>query len=333
MKKKLQLLVALIILPFLFNCFSYFGYVTAYSGNLISRQKFIDQYDSGIYKYRILSKHLLLETDKIILKTIYNPGPYLQRILSFLDSDGTVSFYLSYFFLNTFFLILSCIILYLLGSEIFSSHHQNLLFVSIYIPFVIITQYVLVPYDYSSHFFIIITSYFLLRYLKRESYIDYSMVLFSIFISTLNRETSALSVSFILTVFYMRGGIFKSLQKSLPFILSFIAPYLLLRFFLGFDNGIIENWRLEENFKLFNLVGIIFSIVTTWYVFQFAEKRETQRALSIYLICVLPYIVIILISGSLFEIRLWTPVLINMIILLLFFDKTRILIDNTPKYI
>ena len=329
MIKKIQLAVFLIILPFLFSFFSYFGYTSAYTSNVFSRQTFLEQFDIGIYKYRILSKYLLLEIDDILTQVkLPSPGPYFQKILKFLDDKGTFSFYLSYFVVNTTFLILSCIVLYLLSSEFFKTltEPQLFLFVAFYTIVVVLTQFVLVPYDHSAYFFNLLISYFFFRSIKNNSIQDYIIVLSLIFISTLNKETTALSVSLILTIFYLKFDIIRFVKKSIPFVLAFIVPYCLLRLLLGFDTVIIANWRFDKNFEFFSLLGFTFAISTIWGIFHFAQNKETREALITLMIFSIPYAIIVLISGILFEIRLWTPVLINLVLLLFYFSR-----NTTPN--
>jgi hypothetical protein len=332
MKHKINIFIIVLIVPMLIGNITNFGYISGYVRDVISPVTFKAQYDFEIYRYRILSKYLLLETDKILSKTPLNDMDNMfTRITKFIDNSGTVSFYFSYFAVNTFFAILSSILFYFLCRDfLFNSNKKNILLaVLIYNTIIPLFQYVLVPYDYSSFFFNNLIIYIFLSNLKNNSFIKTILLLISIILGTLNRETAALAIAFMMVIVYQeKKSIIESLKILIIPIIIFILTYFGLRLFYGFDSGLINKLNLIINLIApLNLFGIFTGIISVYIIYFFADNKEIIKSLNLFLIFSFPYIAVTLLGGVAYEIRLWTPLLINLVILLLYY-KRRILNAN-----
>ncbi len=323
-KSKIQFIVFLIIFPLMVNFFTYFGYVSSYTREVFSPLSFSLQYDSGIYKYRILGKFLLLEIDKFISNSLdYKYGEYLNRIFKFIDNDTSFSLYIAYFSINSFSLILSSITFYFILSHFGFTRDKSFLIVLFFNLFIGVTQYVVVPYDNLSYFFTLLTSLLFFKYLIKKNLLFYISILLMIITSTLIRESSALNVVMMVIILYQKFDFKVLLAKSVPLIMAFFVPYIILRIILGFDQGIIHSLIIENITDPFNLIGIGYVLASSWVVFLYAKYRNTRSYLIVYLALIIPYIITVVLSGTFFEVRLWTPVLINMFLILIYYDYSQ----------
>ncbi|MBX3042263.1 MAG: hypothetical protein KIT33_09010 [Candidatus Kapabacteria bacterium] len=317
---KYELLTIIIILPVIMTVITHFGYISGYTEGVFSKDTFISQYDKGIYKYRILSSSLILETDKILTNytNLNSMDNMLTRIVKFMDDSGELSFYFSYFAVNTVFSILSALFFYLILFNLFDRKISSKLYLLLisYILILPIFHYVLVPYDYSAYFFNNLIIYlFLINEKSTKTYLTI-LIMFSILIATLNRETSALVISFMIAYYFYRSEKLSLIfQKILLPSLAFIATYFGLRFFLGFESGIFQNFRLIENFiSPLNLFGIFTGLFFISLLYRISEAIS-RKAIITFLVVSLPYIAIVFFSGVTYEIRLWAPMLLNISIL------------------
>jgi hypothetical protein len=322
MKNRINITILLLVLPLLMSVTTHFGYISGYTQEVFSAETFKSQYDNGIYKYRVFSKIMLLETDKILSKGRLNEmDNMLTRMVLFMDPDGNLSFYFSYFAINTFFFILSTIFFYLILKKFIFTDNEKKLFGAtfVYILTVPIFQYVLVPYDYTSFFFNNLIIYLFLYNLKRKSNIISALMLLSIILATLNRETAALTVSFMAAYLYSESNKIIPVLKGifLP-AMAFMSTYIGLRFYFGFDSGLLNKFTLHLNLiSPLNLFGLMTGIISIYMFYYFADNKSTKRALTYFLVFSLPYILVSLLGGITYEIRLWTPLIINLGIILL----------------
>ncbi|MDT3738736.1 MAG: hypothetical protein RO257_04465 [Candidatus Kapabacteria bacterium] len=326
MKQKLNVILIIIFLPLIISVVTHFGYISGYTEGVFSTETFSSQYDSGIYKYRILSKYLLLETDNIMSHTGLNRmDNMLSRNVRFMDSKGTLSFYFSYFIINSVFSILGVWIFYLISIKFFfvGNINKSILAVLFYVLGVSMFQYVLVPYDYTSFFFNNLIIYLFLSQKSQKSILLMSAMLLTIVLATLNRETSALAISFMLALnFTEKKNIFESVKEILLPAAAFLITYFGLRLFLGFDSGFLNKFTLHLNLiSPLNLFGIFSGIFSIYLVYYFVGKSDIRKTLTNYLLFSMPYILVSLCGGITYEIRLWTPLIINLVIILLYYRK------------
>ena len=326
MKQKLNVILIIIFLSLIVSVVTHFGYISGYTEGVFSTETFSSQYDSGIYKYRILSKYLLLETDNLLSQTRLNQmDNMLSRNVRFMDSKGTLSFYFSYFIINSVFSILGVWIFYLISIKFFfvGNINKSILAVLFYVLGVSMFQYVLVPYDYTSFFFNNLIIYLFLSQKSQKSILLMSAMLLTIVLATLNRETSALAISFMLALnFTEKKNIFESVKEILLPAAAFLITYFGLRLYLGFDSGFLNKFTLHLNLiSPLNLFGIFTCIFSIYLVYYFAGKSDIRKTLTNYLLFSLPYILVSLCGGITYEIRLWTPLIINLVIILLYYRK------------
>lgn len=272
-----------LVAPVCANYFTYYGFVTHYSVGVFSPEGFLAQYSGEVFKYRLVGQYLLMAVYRVV--EYVNPADAgWARHAAFLGTD-TINFYHSYFLINTAFLCLTLLVVSDRLEEI------ELLVITL---LVAITQYVVVPYDAAAYFFLGCTYRW-----RRNLPLTAAVVL----LATLNRETAALSLSLYATLLLLgRGGSLRGLGVLTGL---FLAAYLSLRVFIGWEDAVGAEFTFFRYLNLNSAVGIGFALAVGYAV----TKRPAWAAL--FLLFSLPYIVSIFITGNPFEVRLWVPLLLG----------------------
>ncbi len=303
------------MLAFLVSTFVYLSFANIYSSKILNFQAFEQQFGTGIYQYRKLSGWLL--------RGVYD---FLQTLnidyqifkFRFIDPHTEPAFYLSFFLVNTFFLMISAMLLtWLAESKAFEGTDAEKTLICSIIIFVIgLSQFVIVPYDVSSYFFLILFFYFFIKFLNQEN-TKYLLTLCLILaFSTLNRETAALSVSFAATLLYAKNGLKKA--TVIPVIILavvFLITYLGLRIFsdsLTTNDGnlLIGNFTQPKN-----LLGIMFWLVFSIFAMFLAKSTVNAKCILLFHALSVPYILMCFYSGILYEIRLYVPLFITSVLI------------------
>lgn len=307
------------VLPVLLYVIVYFYYVTAYTHGSFTELSFESQYYSGIYKYRILSYGLMemlfdfLRDWQSQLGEISRIGIITQQ----LDAEPHV--YLSYFLLNTFFGILTMIMLFIYRVSQLSLEYsvKNLINETLLVNLLIaISHYVIVSYDNISYYLQIIGFMFILSHLRKHDNTMFIAYLIVIIISTLNRESSALLLSMHVAVLVLSDGSKKRIVELVFSTLIFVTTYLSLRFYLGFEQSVIQEITYISNiFSIYNIIGIAFFAAITYLLLMRNESELEKRAGLAFLIFALPYLLLCFLGGYLIEIRLWIPIFLGLILI------------------
>lgn len=303
------------MLAFVVSTFVYFSFANIYSSKILNFQEFEQQFSSGIYQYRKLSGWLLIGVYEVFQS--FNLDPEIFK-LKFLDPKSEPLFYLSFYLLNTFFLMLSAVMLTLISeSKSFDATETEKTLINGLIIFTIsLSQFVIVPYDVSSYFFLILFFYILLKFLNLQNTQNLVSLCLILALSTLNRETAALSVSLAATLLYAKNGLRQETKVPVLILAGvFVAGYFGLRMF-GEDFTTNDGNLLIQNFtQPKNLLGLVFWI--TFLVFSLLIAKNTGCARRILMFHVLsaPYILICIYSGILYEIRLYVPLFITSVLI------------------
>jgi len=307
------------------NIFIYFAFGNVYTAPLFNIDSFKEQYESGVYQYRWLSTYLL-----IYIYDFLESLPFKIKLkMDFWDKNAQPNMFFAYAFLNTFFLILSNIILLLITeTKYFLANQSEKIFIITISTFSIgISQFVLVPYDCSSYFFLFAFVFLFLKYLESKKLILMLLLVLILMISTLNRESSALSISFAAVILYQLFGLKKeSLIPILYLGIGFLATYILVR--LAADSFEIRN----DNFFLGNIsetrsrFGILFWIVFFIFSLLVSNNKQTTKNILIFHLLSLPYIFMCFYTGALYEIRLYIPIFLSsLVISKLSIDRVKII--------
>lgn len=301
---KLDFVFFIVLFPLILSFITHFGFDSAYK----EIEEIPNQYYEGVYKYRILAREMLIHMFNIVKTLNIN-----------INLKGTL-FYNVLFFFNTFFFLLSSFVLYIILSTTNAVKNKIYNYHFISTSLTSFSFYIIVPYDTLSYFLFLLCILFTIKYVytNKKLYI----IIFSILIviSTLNRETSALNLSFFmafifrdLTYLNIKSYIFK---LFLPLI-SFILTYLLIRIYYS-----TEEFKTNDGFLLFynlmslkNIIGILFFIISIRLLRINCVLKSNVVYIYRFLIFSTPYLIIILLTGILWEIRLFIPIILGILIL------------------
>ena len=275
-----------LVAPFCANYFAYYGFVTHYSVGVFSPAGFHAQYDNEVFKYRVLGKALLLGVYRV-LEYVRPGGGGWHRHAAFLGTDS-INFYHSYYLLNTVFLCLTLLVVSKYLTDI------ELLVVTL---LVALTQFVVVPYDAVAYFFLACT------YRWRHNLALTAVV---VFLAALNRETAALSLSLYAT--FLLLGLGGSWRGLVLLTSVFVATYLSLRVALGWGNAVGNEITFVRYLNLNSAIGVGFALAA-----GLALVRQPGPA-GLFLLCSLPYVLSVFLTGNPFEVRLWVPLLLGVML-------------------
>jgi len=129
-------------------------------------------------------------------------------------------------------------------------------------------------------------------------------------ISTANRESSAVTVSFLLAILLMREGFTrKAIIAAGAFSVAFLATYILLRVFLKKgppDPELLPG--LKGNMMVFvNILGLIFWFLAGSFNCMISNTKRNQWLIIYFHLFSLPYIFIVFRDGIHWEMRLYIP--------------------------
>lgn len=298
------------VLAFTLSTFLYFSFNNIYSVSILSRENFETQFFSGIYKFRLLSSWLVLAVYDFLQSFTADYGDLQERLPKTADARMLIALYA----VNTLFLILSALLLTFITSakEFCATGGEKIAAVVVAIFVMVFTQYVLVPYDVSAYFFFLFFLWILLTYLRTKKTILFIAMLGMMIISTLNRETAALSLSVAATLFYREEGFGRQFFIRLIWLtLAFLAVYSGLRLsFGGFTTN--DGNLLAQNFtEPKNGLGLLFWLLLFAFTLLFARDRKAQGNILLFHLFALPYLAFCLYSGILYEVRLYVPLFLG----------------------
>ena len=303
------------LLAFTVNSFVYFGFANIYSSKILNIESFQEQFQSGIYQYRILSGYLLIWIYDLL--STFNIDYDIFK-LKFLNPDSEPQMYLSFYILNTLFMMLSGAMMVLITDlkSFVATYSEKLLIIAVAIFVIALSQFVIVPYDVSSYFFLLIFFYFLIQYLEKQSVSKLIFLSTIILVSTLNRESSALSLSLAATLLYSKFGLKKeSILPIAALTIVFLGVYFGLRitsenFTTNDGNLLIHNFTQPKN-----ILGLLFWAVFFVFTLILAKDQKAFKQILLFHLLSFPYLVLCFYTGIIYEIRLYIPLFLTSILL------------------
>lgn len=318
-------LIFAMLLAFTVSSFVYFGFVNSYSSGIFNHSAFIGQFESGIYQYRILSGYFLLWIYDFLGNLNLN---YEVFKFKFLNAESEPQMFLSFYLLNTFFLMLSAVMMVLIteSGNFIATTSEKVMTVATGIFIIGLSQFVIVPYDVSSYFFLLLFFWIFLKYLKKQSAMLLAFLAVTVAVSTLNRESSALSMSLAATLLFGKFGLRKETVVPVAVLgITFMMVYLGMRF-LNESFTTNDGSLLTENFtQPKNLLGMLFWAVLFALSWLLAKDRAAKRNIILFHTFALPYLAMCFYSGILYEVRLYVPVFLNLLFL------TKITLDEQSQ--
>lgn len=304
--------------PVLLSLTVYYGFCTGYTKQVFSETSFRDRSSHDVFKYRIVGRTLLLKTYELLAsKNKVASGirariPQLPPSIKVLDNKANRTFYAAYFLHNTLFLVLAAVVLYILlarrdgrDSGVVSLIHM------LGISLIALTQFAITAYDNLSIFLVLLSILLMVRRFR----LRLPLLLAVQILSTLTRESSALTVPFYFA--YFHGEILKGEKRALVELAAlagaFAVTYGLLRLWLGPSRSFYIVPTYAHNMQnVFSIAGMLLMIVITYLL---CEGSPNRRSCLLFLAASSPYIVGMLIVGVTWEIRLWIPIWLPLMVL------------------
>ena len=296
----------------------YFGFTPNYAADIFNKQAFKGRLDHDVYQYRILSKYLLYVVDDWLGSDMPAKGAEPRILIQ--TQNGSERFYLAFYYLNTFFLVLTAMMVVLLldleRSFLFTVAEKNLII--FLVPILIsITQFTVACYDVSSYFFQLLILYIFLRFSPKHYSLSMTIIGLLIILSTLNRESSALSVSMIsLLLLTTYGWSRKTITGIGILAVCFLSTYIALRYFIVDPKHLhILNIQAGKLLIDTNMIGLIFWGLFFYLPMAMADSNENKYLIGVFFLFSLPYIITCLKDGVMWEVRLYVPLFLGSLFL------------------
>jgi hypothetical protein len=281
-----------------------------------------------VFRYRVVGRslhlwlyHKLESNDKV--KNI-KENPRYDKRLTAVDSDADSVFYLTYFIVAFVFTMLTALaLLYLFDTaKLYEITDSRKIFITSALVLLIgFTQFVITPYDTIGYFLLVATGLFFIKYLQTRNWLYLVVLNGAIIISTLNRESALISLSFMAAIYFSYYGFN---LRWLRFMLVPVACYLLtwvgLRLYFSHAGpGVVTEglkfWRNLDVRKASNAMGFLFAIITFYFVLNIADKADNKKLIRNFILMASPYILMIPVIGIMIEVRLWMPIILGSVLL------------------
>ncbi|MEJ5103500.1 hypothetical protein [Chryseobacterium sp. MYb328] len=302
------------VLPFLLFAMSYYGFESSYV-RLKTMDKAPDFMFASVYAYRVIPNYLSVHVTEAVTFFVNNYLPFLK---SFLLKQGTL-FYHSIFLINSFFFVLSSIILHMIfklksvGALLSLNIRRLIHLLAIF--FIVIVQYVPTNCDSIAIFFYLWGALLSLKYLQNRNISDFILLCAVVCISTLARETSCLNISFFAAVCIdfkkLKNRDFTFIRELVFLVIAFIIPYAGLRMMIHQDASFVEGIYFLDNFSSpFNISGLLFGMISVYFSYILCNN-EGKILIRKYLFFSLPYLIMIAMVGLFWEVRLFIPLILT----------------------
>jgi hypothetical protein len=297
------LLALVIVIPLVATLSTSLWMRSAYTSHVFHLQGFWGQYYSGVYRYRVLGRELLLSTYRLLAgHRADKPFPMPT------DPEATLLFYGAYVLVNAVFFFFSNLgLLLLLGNwnKGISDLHIALYFFVVFL--LTLSMYTVTPYDQLAYFFMLVC-FLSVRF--RRSWVMYLVLGIAAIAGGLNRETEYLVTPAFLTI-----ALFTAPQNSkrycyagLYHLFLFAGCYIGLRLVLPGISTVAGGMTLGGKWALPSLIvlGALFYISLC----MATQRYRNRKPALVLLLLSAPYLVTILLSGELRELRLLMPLLL-----------------------
>lgn len=314
----LMSLIVAVLLSMVTSKIVYFGFTPNYAADIFSRKAFNGRFDHDVYKYRILCKYLLFYVDDWLNKDMPEKGAEARILIN--TRDASERFYFAFYYLNTFFLILTSIMVVLLldlGRNFLFSKMEKSLIIFLAPMLICLSQFTVCCYDVSSYFFQLLILYLFLQFFDRYYWGSIFTIGALIVLSTLNRESSALSVSMVGLLLLTRYGINRKILYSISALAAvYLITYVVLRL-LVVDPTHMRVVNLQAGHLLIdtNLIGLIFWGLFLYLPLNISATTENRYLIGAFFLFSLPYIYTCLKDGVLWEVRLYIPLFLGALFL------------------
>jgi hypothetical protein len=241
------------------------------------------------------------------------------KALHLVDPAASDALYTACFLVNTVFMCLTCAVLYFVAERICGRQGQWIKDLSLLLMMFLmaITQYVVVPYDLISYFFLAVS---MLAMVRDPISAGWTALLCSaVVLGALTRETVVLILAFYVAVYAQRlierpkGWRLNRVQMTLALALAcFAVTSAILRAYYGTDNA-YQQFAIPSFFRFApNIVGTLFLVALVALMLLSEPGRSNS---TIFLLAASPYTIAIFLFASPWETRLFCPIFLCLIVL------------------
>ena len=312
--KTLRLLCVAWILPIVFSTVAYYGFVTNFTHHVFTNASFDRQYEHGVYKFRVLGPAIQKKIDRFL--DHHDVGATAPKVMRLIEKNFSTNFYVAYYLNNTLFLCLACTVFFFIFDRMAGGKTPGLtdLLVLMLSLLLSLSQFVIAPYDMLSNF---LTALGFFLVLSRRTRMRMLLLCVVMILGALTRETIVMVIAFYFTLHWREVLAWKRPHTAkwelLALLLCFLGVYAGLRLAMGSEHTIFQTHNLKTNFTSpLPILGVVFIFASTALLLL---DRHGRPLIALFLLATLPYTLSIFYNSFLWEIRLWVPVLLGMIVL------------------
>ena len=307
-------------LPPIMLYISYFGFTSNIASSAFSKAEYDAIFHNGIFQYRVLGTFLVEIVYEVIV--YFDLPSRTPAYLSIVHPNTTQEMFSAYFYTNVMTLFFATNALYfLIGNILFREQKMvaDLAYLFI-LSLIIFSQFVIVPYDMLSYFFLFFAMYVIL--FCKNSIRSMLLLCMIVILGAMTHETAALMLSFFAAIHFDRllkpvpveSGQLSERVRLIAMIASFLSVYTILRLIFGSDGEtFFRHFRVQHNVRdLLSIVGFFFFVTLSLLLCSYDAARRTAM---LFLFWASPFILAICLIGNPREIRSWVPVLISLIII------------------
>jgi len=309
--KLVRFVCAAWILPAGFSLIAFFGFFTNYTTDVFSRPGIAARYEGSIFKYRVLGRYLVDGVAGWFEQlSIAWPAP---RAFLLLDPAGSLPTYWAYATVHTIATCIGCTFLLVTLRRFSSSVAPDLAVVSAAM-LMALAAFVVTPYD--GVFFALQMAALMLTLAVGPASALVPLAIVTA-LAALTRETAYFIPAFFLAVHHRRilNGE-RSARTALTISGAIVVlTYAGLRASLGWSGGasIYYAWQASSNLKWTSLAGSAMLLAALTLLLADGPNRPARlwyAALSV------PYVLFVHLFAEPWEWRLWIPIVVPLIALL-----------------
>lgn len=319
MMRALRFVCAAWILPAGFSLIAFFGFFTNYTTDVFSAAGLAERYHSNVFHYRVLGRELVFALAGA-LEPIAAGWP-VPRALVTLDPAGTAGAYWAYVVVHTVSTCLGCSLLLAAlrrGDRAATPAIAAEMTVVAVSMTMALAAFVVTPYD--GLFFAFQMAALLVTLALPPAAGLWPLIVITA-LAALTRESAYFIPMFYLAVHHRL--VFADRAARITFAAvsaSAAVTYLGLRAVVGWAgaNSVFYSWQWSYNFEWTALTGTAMLLASL--VLLLGEGRNYRERLWFTALCA-PYLVFVHIFAAPWEWRLWVPVLVPLVVLLVVPDR------------
>lgn len=315
MMRGLRFVCAAWLLPAAFSLMAFFGFFTNYTTDLFSAQG-LDRFQRSVFQYRVLGRYFV-STLAGVLEPMAEGWP-VPRAFHVMDPAGTPGGYWAYVVVHTLFTCVGCSLLLVTLRRTFG-HKPSSLSVASELTVVAISMamalaaFVVTPYD--GVFFAFQMAAILVTLSMPASAALVPLTIVTV-LAALTRESAYFIPVFYLAAHHRAILAGDRVARTVLSVTSaaVVVVYAGLRAVIGWSgaSSVFYAWQWSSNLKWTSLAG---SIVLLASLTLLLAKGRNHRERLWFAALSAPYIVFVHIFAEPWELRLWLPVLLPLVVL------------------